>query len=183
VLALIIIFLSTLIIAATVVSLYRLVSNWRGFNKLIAGILENTTRIKPQVQRGFETLTASSRGDAKHKELRSPKGGIKSPWGTKSHQTPRNLAQTHAAKPIEQTPWAWRGHKQHQVRKQRTHNARHSSLNDAPSADPASIRSQNVGWPYREDMMKTGGKGYKITRKVPPPKKTNLKTLNKPWGW
>jgi len=108
------------------------------------------------------------------------------PWGTKSHHTPRNLAQTHAAKPIEQAPWAWQGHKRHQVREQRTHNARHSSLNDAPSADPASIRSQNVGWPYREDMMKTGGKGYKITRKVPLPKKTNLtnlSTLSKPWGW
>jgi hypothetical protein len=67
--------------------------------------------------------------------------------------------------------------------KQRTHNARHRNLNDAPSADPANIRSQNVGWPYREDMMKTGGKGYKIRRKVPPSKKTNLKTLSKPWGW
>ncbi len=80
-LALITILLSTLIIAAIAVSLYRLVSYWRGFNKPIAGTLENTTRIKPQVQQGFKTLTASSRGSAKHKELRSPKGGIQSPWG------------------------------------------------------------------------------------------------------
>jgi hypothetical protein len=105
------------------------------------------------------------------------------PWGTKSHQTPRNLAQTYAAKPLEQAPWGWPGHKPQQVREQHTHNARHSSLNDAPSADPASIRSQNVGWPYREDVMKTGGKVYKITRKVPPPEKTSLKNLLKPWGW
>jgi hypothetical protein len=81
VLALITVFLSTLIIAAIAVSLYRLVSYWHGFNKPIAGILENTTRIRPQVQQGFKTLTASSRGSAKHKELRSPKGGIQSPWG------------------------------------------------------------------------------------------------------
>lgn len=67
--------------------------------------------------------------------------------------------------------------------KQPTHNARHRSLNDAPSADPASIRSQNVGWPYREEKMRTGGKDYKTTRKVPRVKKTNLKTLSKPWGW
>ena len=80
-LALITILLSTLIIAATTVSLYRLVSYWRGFNKPIAGILDNTTQIKPQVQRGFKTLPASSRGGAKHKKLRSSKGGIKSPWG------------------------------------------------------------------------------------------------------
>ena len=80
-LALITILLSTLIIAAIAVSLYRLVSYWRGFNKPIAGILENTTRISSQVQRGFMTLTASSRGSAKHKKLHSPKGGIKSPWG------------------------------------------------------------------------------------------------------
>jgi hypothetical protein len=67
--------------------------------------------------------------------------------------------------------------------KQSTHNATQSSLNDAPSADPASIRSQNVGWPYREEKMRTGGKVYKTTRKVPTVKKTDLKTLNKPWGW
>ena len=82
-LALITILLSTLIIAATAVSLWRLVSYWRGFNKPIAGILENTKRIRSQVQRGFGfmTLTASSRGSAKPKKLRSPKGDIKSPWG------------------------------------------------------------------------------------------------------
>ena len=80
-LTLITVFLSTLIIAAIAVSLYRLVSYWRGFNKPIAGILENTTRIRPQVQQGFKTLTAFSRGSAKPKKLRSPKDGIKSPWG------------------------------------------------------------------------------------------------------
>jgi hypothetical protein len=106
-----------------------------------------------------------------------------SPLGMKSRQTPRNLARTHRAKSIEQTPWGWPGYSQRQVREQRTHNARHSSLNDAPSVDPASIRNQKVGWPYREDMMRTGGKVYKITRKVPTLKKTNLKTLSKPWGW
>jgi hypothetical protein len=70
-----------------------------------------------------------------------------------------------------------------QGREFRPHFASHNSLNDAPSADSASIRSQKVGWPYREDMKRTGGKVYKATRKVPPPRKTNLKTLSKPWGW
>jgi hypothetical protein len=48
---------------------------------------------------------------------------------------------------------------------------------------PASIRSQKAGGPYRAEMIKTGGKVYKVTRKVPPLKKTNLKTIGKPWGW
>ena len=106
-----------------------------------------------------------------------------SPLGMKSHQTARNLAQTHRAKSLDQTPWGWPGHKRPQVREQRTLNARHSSLIDAPSADPVSIRSQKVGWPYRDDMMETGGKVYKATRKVPPPRKATLKTISKPWGW
>ena len=80
-LALITILLSTLIIAATTVSLYRLVSYWRGFNKPTAGILDETSRIKPQVQRESMKLTTSSKGGAKHEKLRSSKGGIKSPWG------------------------------------------------------------------------------------------------------
>jgi hypothetical protein len=105
------------------------------------------------------------------------------PRGTKSQQARRKLAQTYTTRPLEQAPWGWPGHKQHKVRQQRTHDARHSSLNGAPSADPASIRSQKVGWPYREDMIITGGKVYKKARKVPPPKKTILKTISKPWGW
>ena len=106
-----------------------------------------------------------------------------SPLGRKSHQTPRNLAQAHRAKSIEQTPWGWPGHKRPKDREFRPHFASNNSSNDAPSADPASIRSQKVGWPYREDIMRTGGKAYKATRKVPPPEKTNLKNLSKPWGW
>jgi hypothetical protein len=46
-----------------------------------------------------------------------------------------------------------------------------------------SIEQTSRGWPYREDMMRTGGKVYKLTRKVSPPKKTNLKAIRKPWGW
>jgi hypothetical protein len=106
-----------------------------------------------------------------------------SPLGMKSRQTPRNLTQSHRPKSLEQTPWGWPGHKRPQVRELRTHFASHNSLNDAPSADPASIRSQKVGWPYRDDMMKTGGKVYKATRKVPPPRKATPKTISKPWGW
>ena len=106
-----------------------------------------------------------------------------SPLGRKSRQTPRNLARTHRAKSIEQTPWGWPGHKRHQVRKLPTHFARHNSLNDAPSADSASAQSQKVGWPYRGGMLKTDGKVYRVTRKIPPPKKSIPKTISKPWGW
>ena len=106
-----------------------------------------------------------------------------SPLGMKSHQAARNLGQTHRARSIVQTPWGWPGHKRPRVGEFRTHLASNNSSNDAPSADPASIRSQKVGWPYREDMMKTGGKVYKTTRKVPPPRKATPKTISKPWGW
>ena len=48
---------------------------------------------------------------------------------------------------------------------------------------PASTRSQKPHRPYREEMTKTSGRVYKVTRKVSPLKKTNLKTISKPWGW
>jgi hypothetical protein len=70
-----------LIGAATAVWLYRLVFNWRGFNKPIAGNPGNKTRIRLKVQRGFIALVAPPRKSAKHKTLRSPQGGIKAPWG------------------------------------------------------------------------------------------------------
>jgi hypothetical protein len=81
VLVLITIFLITLTVDATAVWLYRLVSKWHGFNQPIVGYSGNTTLIKLQAQQGFVSLTSSFRDGAKHKKLRSPKGGFKTPWG------------------------------------------------------------------------------------------------------
>ncbi len=110
------------------------------------------------------------------------------PWGQKAHQTPGNLAKTHAAMPAAQAPWGWSG-SENQVREKRKKSesrkrkAAHSSLHEENMSKPKSIRNQNVGWPYREEMTETNGRAYKVTRKPARPKRTNLKEVSKPWGW
>jgi len=106
-----------------------------------------------------------------------------SPLGTISQQTPRNLERTHRAKSIDQTPWGWPGHKRPPVRELRTQYASHNSVNEGPSADSESTRSQKAGSPYRDGRLETKGKVYNVTRKTPPPAKTTPDTLSKPWGW
>lgn len=110
------------------------------------------------------------------------------PWGQKSNQTPGNLARTHAAMPATQTPWGWAGSEK-QVGEKRTRyksrkkKAAHCSLYEDNKSKPKSNRSQTVGWPYREEMTETKGRAYKVTRRTALPKRTNLKEINKPWGW
>ena len=96
------------------------------------------------------------------------------PWGWKSHQTPANLAKKHAALPTEKSPWGWKG-------SQRGANEKRP-LNGRTASQPATRKNQNVGWPYREEKSEFAGKAYKVTRKVAP-KKTNLSSTDKPWGW
>lgn len=108
---------------------------------------------------------------------------VKDPWGQKQHATPANVAKTNAAVPAEKTPWGWPNDGQHA---NSPHSTRHCSLYESPVTDPARIREQNVGWPYREDIPDRAGTAYKVSRKkTRAKKKTNadLKTVSKPWGW
>lgn len=112
------------------------------------------------------------------------------PWGWKSHETPRNAAKTHAATPIpaKSTPWGWPGN-EGEVRK---HGPEHVMPNGsrteadmwglggkAKSTEPAKLK---VGWPYREEKFEFAGKSYKVSRKRKV-RKTDLSKTGKPWGW
>jgi len=122
-------------------------------------------------------LPSSKHAATSHLEsqtMRTTVNGTPTPWGWKSHETPANLAKTHAALPTEKTPWGWKGN-QGEVRQRQPHNAHAASRT-------ASKQKQNVGWPYREEKSEFAGKAYKVTRKVKL-KKTNLATASKPWGW
>jgi len=114
------------------------------------------------------------------KDAKPQKAGTDTPqpWGRKTHQTPGNLARTHAAMPATDKPWGWPGSAQ-----QRENKAPHCSLYEEKKAKSKSTHNPNVGWPYREEMSETGGRAYKVTRRASRPKKTNLKTVSKPWGW
>lgn len=124
------------------------------------------------------------------KRSAAQKAGVKTPqpWGQKAHQTPGNLARTHAAVPTTEIPWGWKGSEK-QVGEKRRHNgsrkskAAHCSLYEENKSKPKSLRNPNVGWPYRKEMTETNGRAYKVTRRAARPKRTNLKEVDKPWGW
>lgn len=80
-LALIAIFLSTFLVAIIVVRAYRAVAGWQGFRQVVVGRDKKTTRMTLKAQMGYITLMAKPRQKARAVRLRSPKDGIKKPWG------------------------------------------------------------------------------------------------------
>ena len=80
-LALVAIFLVTLIASATAVWLYRMISGWQGFTTTLVGRPHSTVKMKIGMQQGFVQLAATPRGQAKSVRLHSPKDGFKTPWG------------------------------------------------------------------------------------------------------
>ena len=126
----------------------------------------------------YQAMLPSSRHAAtSHLEsltVRTSVNETPTPWGWKSHETPTNLAKTHAALPTEKSPWGWKGNPRGV--------SEHRPRNGQTASQPASRKNQNVGWPYREEKSEIGGKAYKVSRTVRL-KKTNLANTNKPWGW
>ena len=82
-LALVTIFLATLLIALTTIWLYRSIAGWQGFkgDVIVKRSKGSKAGLKLSAQQGFIALFASSNETVKHKRLRSPKHGIKAPWG------------------------------------------------------------------------------------------------------
>ena len=76
-LALVIIFLITPIIAATIVWLYRLVSNWRSAKYVVIGRQNTNTRMTLTTQQGYISLFSASREEIDLVRVRS----TKIPWG------------------------------------------------------------------------------------------------------
>jgi len=80
-LALVTIFLATLLISAVTVWLYRTVSGWKGFNKAVVARRGPAVRMKLRAQQGYISLIASPSQKARPVRLRRSTGTIKAPWG------------------------------------------------------------------------------------------------------
>ena len=93
------------------------------------------------------------------------------PWGWKSHETPANMAKTHAAPPSRQTQWGGS-----------ENTTRPPAYDNSGSTRRVNINKPAIGWPYREEKSELAGKAYKVSRKTKP-RLSNLGTVSKPWGW
>ena len=81
-LALITIFLATLLISSVAIWAYRMLSGWQGFNQSVVGRQRTTVRMKLKPQQGFISLMGTLRQQkAKSVRLRNSSGTIKAPWG------------------------------------------------------------------------------------------------------
>ncbi len=78
-LALVTIFLATLLISAVAVWLYRTVSGWKGFNQAVVARRGPVVRMKLRAQQGYISLVSSQK--ARPVRLRRSTGTIKAPWG------------------------------------------------------------------------------------------------------
>lgn len=111
------------------------------------------------------------------------------PWGWQPHATPASAAKTVPAMPSDNTPWGWKGN-DNEIREHGPKSATKKVTRDAASGLDAFIKKNvnergtksAVGWPYREEKFEFAGKSYKVSRKATP-KRTNLSTTGKPWGW
>ncbi len=81
-LALVFIFLITLLVSVSTVWLYRTVSGWKGFNQAVVARRGPVVRMKLRAQQGYISLIAApSRQKARPVRLRRSTGTIKAPWG------------------------------------------------------------------------------------------------------
>ena len=81
-LALVTIFLATLLISVVAIWLYRTVSGWKGFNRAVVVRRGSVVRMKLKAQQGYVSLiSAPSLQKAKPVRLRKSTGTIKAPWG------------------------------------------------------------------------------------------------------
>jgi len=80
-LALVLIFVLTLLISFVAVRFYRIVTGWSGFSGDILGRSNSAMMMTVKTQQGFITINPKSKDRERKIRLRSPKGGIKAPWG------------------------------------------------------------------------------------------------------
>ena len=93
------------------------------------------------------------------------------PSGHTSHATPRNMAKTFPATPIDDHPdWSVR------------EKSSHCSLYDVNPTEQPIQKKRNAGWPQRVDKKEAGGSAYKVTRKLATDT-ANTDDKGKPWGW
>jgi hypothetical protein len=80
-LALVAMFLFSLIVSASAIWVYRKLSVWNGFTETLVGRPQSTTRMKIGAQQGFISPAPKRGKKEKNVKLRSPKGKIEAPWG------------------------------------------------------------------------------------------------------
>ena len=80
-LALVTIFIFTILVSVTAIWSYRKIAGWHGFTHTVMGRPGPTMRLTVRAQQGFITLNPAPRGQTRILRLRSPIGGIKAPWG------------------------------------------------------------------------------------------------------
>ena len=80
-LALVTVFLVTIITSATAVWGYRKLSGWKGLTETVVGQPQSSRRTQVGAQQGFISLASKRVKKPIKVKLRSPKGNIKAPWG------------------------------------------------------------------------------------------------------
>lgn len=80
-LELVTIFLITFSAAFISVRFYRAVSGWQGFRQPLVGQQNKPSKMSLKTQLGFLSLISEPKQIAKTVRLRSPKNGVKAPWG------------------------------------------------------------------------------------------------------
>ena len=161
-------FLTTLILSSVVLLLYLAVV---GSGKAVYQAILPSSKTSPTDHLAREAVRTSI-------------NDTPTPWGWGDHAKPAQAARTarHATRQVgksDNVPWGWPGNNQKaKDYKPGLSHARRAGV-DA-MAKPAA--KGQIGWPYREDKFEFAGKAYKVTRKVAP-KKTNLSSTDKPWGW
>ena len=146
-------FYTSLFIASLVVAL------------VIVWLYNAVADVATQIYRAFLPSSKNNTTEyVREVSLRTTINDTRTPWGWNSHETPRTVAKTHAAIPSstsKASPWGWPG-------------------SDKPKS--AEKEKSKVSWPCREEESEFAGKSYKVTRKAKP-RRTNLSTAGKPWGW
>jgi len=80
-LALVAIFLITIITSATVIWSYRKLSAWDGFTETLVGRPQTTRRMKIGAQQGFISLAPKREKKSLNVKLRNRNRNVKTPWG------------------------------------------------------------------------------------------------------
>jgi len=156
-------FVATLILAAVVLWLYRALV---GAGEAVYQAILPSSKSTPTDHLAREAV-------------RTTVNDTPTPWGWGEHAKPSHAAKTAKIAKADTVPWGWKGSdKKTNGYKPGLSHARRAGVE--PMAKPAA--KGQIGWPYREDKFEFAGKAYKVTRKATP-KKTNLSSTSKPWGW
>ena len=169
------IFLSSLIVAAVVVWLWRAIANaGKAFYQSILPSHRETT----DLTRHLDT-----------QRLTSTINDVPTPWGWKGDANPAQVARSRTPAPAGlavpvgsgvPAPWGWSGN---QAKKTNNNHIYDKTVSKNGSGMRKSAKEKElIGWPYQAEKTGFSGKINKASR-IEKMRKNQLKTMNKPWGW